>query len=693
MKDDIINDLHLPLSNPNEDLETISVNNFKPLFDVRKFEVRPQDTRDKGIDFNIELKGESQGGEIIYTNFHFAVQLKATASIKMNTDNSISLQLNTSNINYLLRNPMPAYYILFFKETGVFYYESINDFVSTLYDKDENWNEQQTHTIRFSKILDADAIQGIYNDTMKKGKFQRIINEKTILMTESANSDDKVLFDSSFNVTADSEIRKIVEAIGLELVNEGKWSDILAVHRKASGTINNTAMYNLVLGVANYHSGNWMDALSSFNSAKRLKAELSQELQNHMAFIEAKIKYSIGIINQEKFEEVMKGLEDSPYIGLYIRMEKAKNAFTENMDGPGQHEKLINEMQSIVDHPDADESIKLNVESELLLLEGFRINMEYIQTICRINAYEVQLGPDFELRKKAILGFLEEDKQWAAHIQDVKNRALSQKNQIVYFNTVMIEAKIRYQFIAQAAHISIVTAASGGPQLNMPDRAEMCEQLVGSTTSVFDYFNQIQHVENCIAAMSLLYEILHFAERFDEANKFLNAIEKLVESYDLTEHRTKVQYLKNSGTTHEHFRIFMENTKTRGRDDVNRYNAQREEMIQMDEQEKGIADKVKQKTYQLLLFPIGYFQFPVESKEQVYQILNMTDAAKEQFDQRFEMSIMPVANIFYNTVEIEGYQDGNLAANGAKSWDNIYRIRKAFYENKFYRFELKMHNI
>lgn len=689
MKDDILNELHLPLSSPNEDLETISVNNFKPLFDVRQFEIRSESTRDKGIDFHIELKAASASGEPIYTNFRFAVQLKATESIKINTDNSISLQLNTSNINYLLRNPMPAYYILFFKETGDFYVESINDFVATLYNKDENWNEQQTHTIRLSKKLDANAIQKIYSDTMKKGKFQRIINEKTILMSESANTEDKVLFDSSFNVTADSEIRKIIEAIGLDLVNEGKWSEILAVHRKASGTINNTAMYSLVLGIANYHSGKWMDALSFFNSAKKLKSELSEELQNHMTFIEAKIKYAIGIINQEKFEEMMKELEKADYLGLYIRMENAKNVFIENMDGPGQHEKLIEEMQSILDHPDADESIKLNVESELLLLEGHRINMKYIQTICRINAYEVQVGPDFELRKNAILNFLEEDKKWNTHIQDVKSRALYYKNQVVYFNTIMIETKIRYQFIAQAANISIVIKVPGSPELEMPDRTEMCESLVDNATLVFDFFNQIGHVENCIATMSLLYEILHFSDRLNEANKFLNAIEKLVESYDLTEHRIKLKYLKNQGTTHELFKNWMNEINSKSEAAKAKYMQQREEMIAMDADEKKHGNTHENETFRMMLFPIGYFQFPANKKETVYKILNMTESARAQFDYMFQMA-MPVANIYYDVIDQEGYKDGKAADTGIERWTNIYRIRKAFYENKFYRFEPKL---
>jgi hypothetical protein len=693
MNDDIINELYLPLSNPNEDLETISNNNFKPLLDAIKFEIRSEDKRDKGIDFHIEIKGTNKSGATVYTNFRFAVQLKATENIKPNKDGSISLQLNTSNINYLLRNPMPAYYILYFKETNTFYFESINDFVAILYEKDINWNNQQTHIIRFNKTLDKIAINGIYNATMHKGKFQRIINEKTILRSMSANPKDKILFDKDFNVSADSEIRTIIEAIGLDLVNEAKWSDILAVHKTASGTVASTAMYNLVLGIANYHSGKWMEALSFFRRAKNLKSELSQELIDHMRFFESKIKLSIGMLTTKQFQEIMNELERAEYLGLYIRLEQAKKTFTEQMDVPGQREKLLAEMASISNHPNADESIQLNVKSELLLLEGFRINMEYIQRVCRINAFEIELGPNSELRKNSILKFIADNAQWSIEIKELKEKAKLYRNEIVYYNTVLIEAKIRYQFLAQAASVKIVIEIPGAPELDMPDNAEMCESLLSMASQGFDYFNRIEHIENCIAALSLIYEILHFMGRFDDASKCLATIEKLVELYDLADQRSKVEYLKNGGTTHEQFKSFIDDSTEsieNSRKAHDRYVQQRAEMEEMDkEEEKNKGDKPKEGYLHLHLFPIGYFQFPSTSKDKVYEILNVADNAIQQLDEVFEL-VVPVVNILYDKVEEEGYREGNAAARGSKSWDNIYRIRKAFYENKFYRFEIRM---
>jgi hypothetical protein len=75
-------DSNLPKVNPNENLETISTNFFRPLFSTDKFEIRSETTKDKGIDFHIELKKETDPGNWVYTHYRFAVQLKASESVK-----------------------------------------------------------------------------------------------------------------------------------------------------------------------------------------------------------------------------------------------------------------------------------------------------------------------------------------------------------------------------------------------------------------------------------------------------------------------------------------------------------------------------------------------------------------------------------------------------------------------------------
>lgn len=100
--DKIFDDMNLPLVNANEELSIISENHFKPLFDVQRFDIHAEQERDKGIDFQIEIKHKNR-----FTNFRFVVQL--TDSKEANKDGSISLQIDTGNIKYLLNNPMSAF--------------------------------------------------------------------------------------------------------------------------------------------------------------------------------------------------------------------------------------------------------------------------------------------------------------------------------------------------------------------------------------------------------------------------------------------------------------------------------------------------------------------------------------------------------------------------------------------------------
>ena len=144
--------------------------------------------------------------------------------------------------------------------------------------------------------------------------------------------------------------------------------------------------------------------------------------------------------------------------------------------------------------------------------------------------------------------------------------------------------------------------------------------------------------------------------------------------------------LKNNGTTHQHFKVWMDTIFTESDAKKKEYDEMKSEMIKMDEEESEIKEKPTTNNLHIHLFPIGYFQFPVEQKESVYEILNITQEARNRFDEMFKI-IIPVANIYYNPITQEGYVDGKLADIGIEVWRNIFRVRKSFYENKFLRYE------
>ena len=683
INDKILDEMNLPLASSSETLEIISNNYFRPLFNPDYFLVRPEAERDKGIDHHIEIKKGNK-----YLNFRFVIQLKATDSKVFNNDGSISLQLDTNNINYLLNNPMPAFYVLFFKETNTFYYENINDFAQSLYKKDANWNTKPSHVLRFSKPFNESTIEEIFQLTLKKGKFQRTINEKVIAQSTTVNTGEKILIDTDFNVADDREIRNLIESVGLEIINEGKWKDLIYVHKKASGNVASTSKYNLVLGIANYYSGNLMDALSYFRTATNLKSELTVDLTNHLLFFETTVKYSIGLISYEEYDRKMQKLESADNVGLYIKLEKAKKKYIEslNSNSNDRYENFVSDINAIITNPKANDSIKLNAKCELILFEGYKNNMEYVKDVSIINAYEESIGPNIQLRVDLAKRFISANETWSKNVQQLKEDAINTKNHFAYYIALINEVKINYEFDVYTADVFIVQDIPEFPKPEISHKEPFFERMLEKISKAVSYFYHIGHIENTVAALSTKYEILHYLNRIEDAEKVLFDVESMIEYYDLTEQRKKLEILKNNGATHQYFKLCMDKIFSESDAKKREYNEMRSEMIKMDQKEKTIIKKPTRNKLHIYLFPIGYFQFPIAQKENVYEILNFTKEAKNRFDEMFTM-VIPVANIYYNPITQEGYVDGKLADTGIEVWRNIFRIRKAFYENKYYRYE------
>jgi hypothetical protein len=681
--DSILDEMDLPLTNANEELETISKNLLLPLFDVKKFEIRPEDVKDKGIDLHVELKRSNKN-----LNFRLVIQLKATESKKFNSDGSISMQLHTSNINYLLNNSMPAFYILYAKSTNTFYYENLNEFAKSLYEKDAEWQKQKSHSLRFNKVLTQDAISSIYDYTIQKGLFNKKINEKLILKSASLNATDKILVDKESTIWDDAEIRTNIEVIGFMLINEGKWKEIIQVHKNGSGSVASTAKYNLILGIANYYNGNLLDALSFLKSAVKLQAELPADLVNHLAYFDTSVKSALGLITDTQYQQRMGELEGADNVGLYIRLEKAKNNYYQDLS-TNQNERfnqLVSEFAGIINDPGADAGIKLNARCELILIEGSKNNLDHVKRTAMINALENPSGPDPKRRAESGKQFVESNSSWFKKVLDLESECLESKNYFYYFNTVINEVKVKYEMLVVTSLVAIEQTAPGLKASTNPDIKQVFDDLLDKIEKTLGYYRQIGHAENEVVALSAKYEILHYLGDLPNANAALNEAETLIDTYELTEKKRKLEHLKAEGATHQKFKSWMDGIFAEAEKNKNEVEGLVAEMMKMDENERKEKSPAKDCLH-IQLIPIGLFAFPEAQKEKIYQLLNISrPETRKTFDNLFSFAI-PVANIYYSEIVQEGPLNGVLADKGIESWRNIYKIRKALYDNKFYRDE------
>jgi hypothetical protein len=682
-----LDDMDLPMANFYEELETISEHNLQPLFQPSQFELCTRDRRDKGIDLTYELKRNGK-----HSGFRFIIQLKATESITANKDDgSFSKSIETSNINALFNNGHTAFYLLFDANTKTFYYEQLTDFLKHLNEKDEDWRKQGSHTLRFSKKLLPDGISLIYDAALKNGLFQINLKERATYISTSINKSDRVSFDANFNVTDDAKIRELIEHLGFELINEGKWREILSVHQKATGNVATTALYNLILGIANYYGGSRWDALSFLKKANNLKSELDEEMQMHLSYFDTTVRFASELISQEEYEKRISKIENSETVGLYIKLDNAKRKYIEslNKNSEERFDLYVKEIEEIINNPKANTGLILTAKCELILFQGYFNNHEYVRGIAQINVTDELFGVDTTSRIQSARNFIATNEAWYKSVEALISEAGKQKNNFAYFTALTNKAKVTYQFMVYIANVKVQKEIPGHPVPQRPDNTPMLERTLHDIGEAANFFSSIGHIENTIAASSTMYEILHYLKKMDEANRIMSELETLIDKFDLDDHKQRLEYLKNGGTTHETFKNWMEQIFTNADNRRKELDRMREEMMQMDEEEKTVKGKSQVGNLQINLFPIGYFQFPKEKIELVYEIIQVINPeVKKHFDEMFKM-VIPIANILHNPIEMEGPQDGNLADRGIENWRNIYRIRKAFYENRFYRFDIK----
>lgn len=160
--------MKLPIVNLNETLESKSINELKSVFGFDLFEIRPRVERDKGVDLYIEAKDNNR-----YTNFELIVQLKATRTIKQNTDGSYSKSIETSNLHYLLNSSLSAIYAFYVDATGEIFYEWAETIYKNLKKTCDNIDTQDSYTVRFSKKLSLDSVNTIHQTILEKGYGSR----------------------------------------------------------------------------------------------------------------------------------------------------------------------------------------------------------------------------------------------------------------------------------------------------------------------------------------------------------------------------------------------------------------------------------------------------------------------------------------------------------------------------------------
>lgn len=664
--------MSLPKSSRNQELEVISKRIFEPLFDVERF-ILKSEIIDNGIDYRCEIKYKGK-----VTGFSFNFQLKSKEKDEPLKTGTYSKSFEVSNIEYLVNNTHPAFYGFYIFENDSFYYEYLDEFISNLKRNNPEWESQHNHTLNFSKKLDKQAVNEIYQITLDRGLLFRKINCSLIDRLSQGDLTSNITIDFNYNVTDESEIIINVEKFGFELINQSNWNKVIELHNKTIHSSKFSAKYNMIVGLAYYYTSDYLTSLKYLKDAIRDKQNLVIELQNHLVFIISSIKLLLFMITKEEYEKIISTIEPDKHISFHIEIDKAlevqkeKIFKTENF----RVEEFEDCLKSIISNVDASLHVKLRAKSELLIYEGNIAIQEYNRHICGINAFEESLFVNYEYRKKVNdeLQYLFSDieQQYSELFKELK----ASNNHFAFYYLLTYKQKYDFQKYSTFEILKLVKEPI------IVDYSENFDGILNRLDSCLEYFSKIGHIENQLFVKSIKYEVLHYLKKYELADFLINELENSVELIDIKNLKKQLDFIKNGGTNHQMLQKLLDDNINNPKEKIEQLKL---ELIHIDEKEKNI-NLNRENYFQVNLFPIGDFFVPKNNLEQFYKIFEIKkDKLKEQFKLMFELGVVPVVNTYVFPIKQEGPLKGNLEYKGFENFMNMYNARKKFFENNFYR--------
>lgn len=648
-----LNKIKLPKDSRGEQLETISKNHFCPLFDVEKFILKGEPI-DNGIDFRIELK--SNGNKL---GFGLNFQLKSSESTSKNNDGTYSKSLETSNIEYLLNNGQPAYYGFYISQDKAIYYESLDIFISELFSKNSNWQEQPNHTLRFSKKIDVDATIGIYNLAYNRGLMLRKLNSKLAENINSPTTDKNIIIDYNGNVKTDDEIEDFIEKYGLFLNDECRWKEILSLHNKTSVGSVKSSLYNFVIGLAYTHTGNYFQALDYLRVSYNSICNLEEDLKGYLMYYYFEIQLLFGLITINEYTEKLNIASQNSSIQHYIELDSINELVVE-MYNAENFEAI--EFERKISIFIATENIPYRIR---LLAKISLASYKAERLICYTPF--VLMSGELDFLHSNFTEINKDFRDLLLEIQGTKSAFLSHY-------CALRHNKFLIQFDAICK--SKTKSYFGN---------DIYEDINRSILDSYNYFLEIGHIQNQLFALTILLESYQSMELDEKVNSTITLMETYVERYSSPDLKSKIDFIKNGGT----FVQYMLTTKKKIQELEDEVESKRNELIELDKIEKGnVLPSGESNTIEL--FPMGYFQFPKNKIGKVFKILGIEDQnLKDKLGWFFNEGIIPIINVYAVEIKHEGSLNGVLEYKSIDSYRNMHRIRKLFYENKFYRKDLK----
>ncbi|HEY0461905.1 MAG TPA: DUF4365 domain-containing protein, partial [Pyrinomonadaceae bacterium] len=293
---------NLPKVDENSEIQTNSLKALDSLLPSKEFCLRDERVEDYGVDVSLEVLKDG-----LATNFRTQIQLKGTRSIKPETDGSYRLQIKTSNLNYLLNNPI-SIYVLYIEPENEFRFVWARNEFQRLTEANPKWREQKTIELHFYDILDLASLNEIREQIIKQSSLNRELNETLVLAQSNVLVE---INPETFEITDRKVILNLVSNYGINLINEGYSKEILEKVNVLDNEDKETSSVKIVKAYAEYYSGHYHTAKEIITLLEIGEQEILEDDQQIVDWLKSACDYRLGNIGSEEHTEKLREIAES----------------------------------------------------------------------------------------------------------------------------------------------------------------------------------------------------------------------------------------------------------------------------------------------------------------------------------------------------------------------------------------------
>jgi len=534
----------LPASTSQETLETISKNKLALRFNPELFELRYENLRDKGIDVIVEIK---QNG--YYTNFRFAIQLKATASTQSAKD-SLSFPIEIKNLHYLLSFGMPAYYILYDHNTDKIYIERAEEVYRAVMKKYRPDQLPQTFSVNFKELLTDEKLDEVYRQTFEAGTIMKKLGPQLYLSSLNCDGAKGFVIDNEQDVYSVDQNIEFIEQVGWVLVNRREFDRIIEIEQRTHPRTKASPAFNMICGMAYYQKGQLFKAIELLKQAQAEKDTLTTDNRGLVDYFLLHSRYLLGMIDLEALKLGTSKIVEDENAGSFVKLDNSDHQL---MAAGGTPKEMITgfykHCSELIAQEEHNPITRIMGYSKLLGMEEDLLLYELT------NNYSFTLGRKKDVFRDAINRDWEVfDRKLCVQYKDLTEFAFKAQDFLAINHLMMHQVQLDYK---KAFHFhafqnwnreTFEVSGSISPAI----RRQLEKGLI-VMDKVEEAYERLISVENMYAGLSFKYQLLDFMGEAEKVVAIAVQIEKLIDTYELNALRKGYTKLLAGNTEHQLF--------------------------------------------------------------------------------------------------------------------------------------------